>query len=149
MKLLRVLVATVASIVVAGTIASATPGIHGPKPPAAAAVTSPRPSESPDPSDSPEPSETPEPSDADDASRAQEGGEAPDFSVCEGLRGLDNAICRHEALLDVRPDDRGLHRALGRLRANAEKHADQTHGQSDEPHGQSGEPHGNGNGHAG
>ena len=41
-----------------------------------------------------------------------------DFSACEGLTGLDNAICRHEALLVVHPDNRGLRYSLGQLQEN-------------------------------
>ncbi len=80
-----------------------------------------------------------------------DGSSGPDFSACEGLKGLENAICRHEALLAIHPDDQGLANSLGHLQENLSKHDDgnrasASHGHSDEPHGQSDEPHGNGNG---
>jgi len=94
-----------------------------------------------------------------------------DFTPCEGLTGLDNAICRHEALLVVHPDNHGLQNSLTHLQNKAEHEAKgqgggggvpQEHGSSsssshghDHGQGQSGEPHGdaggngqgNGNGH--
>jgi hypothetical protein len=36
---------------------------------------------------------------------------------------LDNAACRHEALLKFKPHNRGLANALANLRANAERRA--------------------------
>ena len=45
-----------------------------------------------------------------------------DFTACEGLTGLDNAICRHEALLVVHPDNQGLQNSLGHLQENKAKH---------------------------
>ena len=48
--------------------------------------------------------------------------EQPDFAVCEGSTGLDNAICRHEALLALHPDSKGLQHALVRLEENRERH---------------------------
>ena len=53
----------------------------------------------------------------------QDEGGAPDFSACEGSTGLDNAVCRHEALLDVRPDNPGLRNSLARLQENRDRHA--------------------------
>lgn len=97
--------------------------------------------------------------------------DGPDFTACEGLTGLDNAICRLEALLVVHPDDRGLQNALTHLLENKAEHQANTHGHdgghvppgggssssSSHDHGQSGESHGNagangnanGNGNAG
>ena len=46
----------------------------------------------------------------------------PDFTACEGMTGLDNAICRHEALLVVHPDNQGLQNSLGHLQENKGKH---------------------------
>jgi hypothetical protein len=82
--------------------------------------------------------------------------DGPDFTVCEGLTGLDNAICRLEALLVVHPDDWGLQNALTRLLENKAEHQANTHGHdgghvppgggsssSSNDHGQSGESHGN------
>ena len=63
---------------------------------------------------------------------------APDFSACGGLTGLDNAICRHEALLVVHPDNEGLQNALDHLRANKVEH--ESPGQEKgNPHDESGE----------
>ena len=45
-----------------------------------------------------------------------------DFSACEGLTGLDNAICRHEALLVVQPDNQGLQNSLAHLQENKAEH---------------------------
>ena len=88
-----------------------------------------------------------------------------DFTACKGLTGLDNAICRHEALLVVHPDNHGLQNSLTHLQNKAEHEAKgqgggggvpQEHGSSssssnghDHGQGQSAEPHGNagGNGH--
>jgi hypothetical protein len=87
-----------------------------------------------------------------------EGG--PDFSACEGLTGLDNAICRHEALLAVDPDNEGLQTALAHLQESRDRHAsaDPVNGNphdgsakgeaSGESHGQSEAPHGNAGGNA-
>jgi hypothetical protein len=82
-------------------------------------------------------------------------GTGPDFSGCVGLTGLENAICRHEVLLALNPDNPGLANSLARLQANLAKHAPvvttttdpaSCPGHSCDPHGNSGEPHGNGNG---
>jgi len=85
--------------------------------------------------------------------------EGADFTACHGLTGLDNAICRHEALLEVHPDNQGLQNSLTHLleiKAEHEAKTDEEHGHvppgggsSSNNHGQSGEPHGNagGNGH--
>lgn len=89
-------------------------------------------------------------------------GTGPDFSGCAdltgaGLTGLDNAICRHVALLAGSPDNQGLLNSLAHLQANAAKHesdataedgssTDETAscpGHSCDPHGHSGDPHGN------
>jgi hypothetical protein len=91
-----------------------------------------------------------------------------DFTACEGLIGLDNAICRHEALLVVHPDNQGLQTSLTHLleiKAEHDAKADERdrghvppergssssssddHGQSGESHGNAGaNAHGNGNG---
>jgi hypothetical protein len=126
MKPLRVVLAALAAIAVAGTIANAAPGgVHGkPSPSVSASV-----SEAPEPSETeaPEPTETESP-DA-EAKRSDETGKGPDFSGCVGLTGLDNAICRHEALLKIHPDNPGLNNSLGHLQTNAARHsASGTHG---------------------
>ena len=86
--------------------------------------------------------------------------EGADFSACDGLTGLDYAICRHEALLVVQPDNQGLQNSLAHLQEIKAKHEAQSgddvspseHGSSSNPDhglGQSGETHGNagGSGH--
>jgi hypothetical protein len=126
MKPLRVVLAALAAIAVAGTIANAAPGgVHGkPSPSVSASVSkAPEPSET----EAPEPTETESP-DA-EAKRSDETGKGPDFSGCVGLTGLDNAICRHEALLKIHPDNPGLNNSLGHLQTNAARHsASGTHG---------------------
>lgn len=84
-------------------------------------------------------------------------GTGPDFSSCAGLRGLDNAICRHQVLLALKPDNQGLANSLTHLLANAAKHlgaastGDGTSaacpGHSCDPHGHSGDPHGSSGSH--
>ena len=83
-----------------------------------------------------------------------------DFTACEGLTALDNAICRHKALLEVHPDNQGLQNSLTHLletKAEHESQADEEHGvhvppegdsssSSSNDHGQSGESHGNAGG---
>jgi hypothetical protein len=85
-----------------------------------------------------------------------------DFTACEGLTGLDNAICRHEVLLAVHPDNQGLQDSLTHLQeikaeheAKAGEadggHVPQGNGSSSsssqgQGHGQSGESHGNAGG---
>jgi hypothetical protein len=95
-----------------------------------------------------------------------EEGESPsdgvDFTACEGLTGLANAICRNEALLAVHPDDQGLQNSLAHLLELRAEHeargegrggnAPPEHGSSsssddhDHGHGQSAEPHGDADG---
>lgn len=85
-----------------------------------------------------------------------------DFTACEGLTGLDNAICRTEALLVVHPDNQGLQNSLTHLQEIKAEHdakvgnadgghvspgdgssSSSSHGQG---HGQGGESHGNAGG---
>ena len=124
-KLFRVLL--IAFAVIVGTLANAaTGGVHG-KP-----TTSPwRPSQT---RRSPPRPRSPRQK----RRHSDKSGTAPDFSGCDGRTGLDNAICRHEALLKVKPDNPGLANSLSHLQANlaahavkqAAKHAG-THGNSD------------------
>ena len=137
MKLLRPLLIAFA-VVIVGTIANAAPGgVHG-KPAQSPSVTV---------ADSPEPTETevPEPTEAEasetDATSDQTGA-APDFSACIGLTGLDNASCRHEALLQVKPDNPGLTNSLAHLQANAAAHSAKLAAKAAGTHGNSG-THGN------
>jgi hypothetical protein len=111
MKLLRVLFIAFAVLIV-GTLANAaTGGVHG----------KPTPSPPPAASESPEPTETEAPEA--EVATSDKSGTAPDFSACEGRTGLDNAICRHDALLKVKPDNPGLTNSLAHLQANLAAHA--------------------------
>ena len=58
-----------------------------------------------------------------DTTSSDQAGTPADFAGCVGLTGLDNAICRHEALLQVKPDNPGLANSLTHLEANAAAHA--------------------------
>ena len=178
MKLLRTLVSALAVVVVAGTVASASPLLRAafevePTPEVtvsqepAPGPTGPPETEPTDPPET-EPTEAPTPP-ADTSETSPPGSDdadedasvAPDFSACEGLTGLDNAVCRHEALLavqpeNVQPENRGLQTSLDRLLANQARHAedatetDPDEGTPDACPGKSCETHGNGhaNGHA-
>ena len=133
MKLIRTLYIAFA-VAIMGTIASAaTGGVLGkptPSPPVAS-------SESP----SPEPTETEGPeTDAPgaDAMTSDQKGTPPNFSACVGLTGLDNAICRHEALLQVKPDNPGLANSLAHLQANAAAQAARQAAKAAGTHGNSG-----------
>lgn len=164
MKLLRTLVTALAAVIVAGTVASAAPPLRAafdaePTPEVSVSPEAPQPTDPPEtesteaPSPSPSQSETSPP--VGDASEDASG--SPDFSACVELTGLDNAICRHEALLAIRLESAGLdstglesiglQKALERLLANQ---ARQTEGTTVEPAsaascpGKSCEPHGNG-----
>ena len=168
MKLLRTLVTALATVIVAGTVASAAPHLRATFDAEPAPEVTVSPQTSPEPTDPPEtePSEAPSPPPSASETSPPESDEvdedastAPDFSVCEGLTGLDNAICRHEALFFVKPDNEGIQNALDHLLANQARHAEATaEGEGDEPApdtdpstscpGKSCEAHGNGNGHS-
>jgi len=133
-KLFRVLLIAFAVLIV-GTLANAaTGGVHG-KP-------TPKPSEAV--SESPEPTET-EASETDEET-SDRTGSAPNFSACDGRTGLDNAICRHEALLKVKPDNPGLTNSLAHLQANLAAHAAKQAAKDARTHGNSG-THGNAGSH--
>ncbi len=133
MKPVRILLIAFVVLVVAGTIASAaTGGVHG-KP-------TPSPSVAGSDSESPEPTETEAPEAEETTS--DETGTAPDFSACVGVTGLDNAICRHEALLRVKPDNPGLTNSLAHLQVNAAAKAARQAAKAAGMHGNSG-THGN------
>jgi hypothetical protein len=129
-KLFRVLLIAFAVLIV-GTLANAaTGGVHGkPTTSPSAAV-----------SDAPEPTETEVPEA--EATTSDKSGTAPDFSGCDGRTGLDNAICRHEALLKVKPDNPGLANSLAHLQANLAAHAAKQAAKDAGTHGNSG-THGN------
>ena len=143
MKVFRVLLTGLAMVIVAGTIAGASPHV-------VSAFSDPQVSESPEPSESP----SPEPSDVPDEEEGTGSKQGPDFSACAGLTGLENAICRHEALLVLKPDNFGLQNSLTHLQTNlakklekaaareALKQSGESHGKSGESHGKSGESHG-------
>lgn len=164
MRLFRTLLIALATLIVAGTIASAAPGVRGDVEPEPTPTTAPDPSETP----SPEPvtSETvpPEGETEGEGISAVEG-----FAACDGLTGLENAICRHEALLVTHPDNPGLANSLAHLNANLLAHAEEevaeepvegeteteggteteTTEETSACPGKSCEPHGNGKGHSG
>ena len=126
MKPLRILLIGFVVLVVAGTIASAaTGGGHG-KP------TSPGHTET----EAPEPTETEAPEA--EATTSDQTGTAPDFSACDGRTGLDNAICRHDALLKVKPDNPGLTNSLAHLQANLAAQAARQAAKAAGTHGNSG-----------
>ena len=138
-----------AAVIVGGTVASAVPGVRpspsGHPSPSFAPSPAPSPSVLPTPERSESPAATPEPTRVEspapleqkdpgptgsegsgkesgdpEASHASSGG--PDFSACAGLTGLENAVCRHEVLLQLHPGNRGLANALAHLRENLDKH---------------------------
>lgn len=131
MKLLRVLLTALATLVVAGTVASASPPLRAafdtdPTPEVSVAPDPTEPSETP----APEPTETTSP-DTDatettppDDAQGEDASAAPDFTACEGYTGLPNAICRHEALFLLHPENVGLEGALAQLQENLARHAD-------------------------
>jgi hypothetical protein len=147
-KLIRTLITALAAVIVAGTVASAAPsfGVVFDLDPATEEVSS-EPTEAPEedpseptevPEEDPsgpteipeaEPTESPEAEPGESSSpESPEGSDvegdsaAPDFSACVGLTGLENAICRHEALLVLQPENPGLANSLAHLTANLAKH---------------------------
>jgi pyruvate/2-oxoglutarate dehydrogenase complex dihydrolipoamide acyltransferase (E2) component len=129
MKPLRIVLIAIAVLIVGGTIASAaTGGVHG-KP-------TPSPSVADTETEAPEPTETEAPEAEETTS--EESGTAPDFSACDGRTGLDNAICRHDALLKVKPDNPGLTNSLAHLQANLAAQAARQAAKAAGTHGNSG-----------
>ncbi|HEY2802434.1 MAG TPA: hypothetical protein VGJ67_00780 [Actinomycetota bacterium] len=144
------MVYAMAAVIVGGTVASAVPGVR-PSPsdhpsPSFAPSPAPSPSVLPTPEPSESPVATPEPTtvesprpleEKDPGPTGSEGSEkesgdpegshasssAPDFSACDGLTGLENAVCRHQVLLQLHPGNAGLANALAHLRENLDKHA--------------------------
>jgi hypothetical protein len=142
-----------AALIVAGTVASAATSFDE--------VPEPEPTVSPSPTVEPTVSPSPEAEPVLEVDEGEESveGKTPDFSRCkeEGFTGLENAICRHQELLDVKPGHQGLMNALDHLYANrdkkaekwAEKHGEDagtTEGGTSSCPGKSCEPHGNGHG---
>jgi hypothetical protein len=136
MKPLRIILIALAVLIVGGTIASAaTGGFHGkPTPSSSFSDTE---TEAPEPTGTEAPGATETEAPGAEATTSDKSGTAPDFSACRGLTGLDNAICRHEALLKVKPDNPGLTNSLAHLQANLAAQAAGTHGKSGS-HGPSG-----------
>jgi FlaG/FlaF family flagellin (archaellin) len=129
MKPLRIFLIAFAVLIVAGTIASAaTGGVHGKPAPSPSATVS----------DSPLPESTQTEAPEAEATTSDESGTAPDFSGCDGMTGLDNAICRHEALLKVKPDNPGLTNSVAHLQANRAAQADRKAAKAAGTHGKSG-----------
>ena len=100
MKPIRVVLLALSLVIVAGAVAAAS-GSH-PATPA---------------SDEVNPTLTPEA--ADPSSGA---GLTPDFSACGGSTGLENAMCRHEALIALHPDVPGLSTSFSQLESNLAAH---------------------------
>ena len=145
MKQLRIVLIAFAVLIVAATIASAaTGGVHGSPTPSPSVAVSDSPSPEPTETEAPEPTETeaPEPTETEapeaEATTSDKTGTAPNFSACDGQTGLDNAICRHEALLKVKPDNPGLANSLAHLQANAAAHAARLAAKAAGTHGNSG-----------
>ena len=165
-KAWRATIVAVAAVIAIGSLASASPSLRPPRGPHEPLVTGPTGlSGSTGPAGLSGPTGTTGPKNE----PVQEGDDTPsegaDFSACKGLTGLDNAICRHEALLVVQPDNQGLQNSLAHLQDIKAKHEAKSgddggevpplqhdssssskhgHGQSGESHGNAG---GNGNGH--
>ena len=161
MKLFRTLVTALAALIVAGTVASAAPSLRD--------ALDPEPTESPSPSSSTSETIPPE-----GETEGEGASVAADFAACEGLTGLENAICRHEALLAAQTENPenlgehlGLQNALTQLLLNQAKHegveepTGETEGETETTEGEtettettsscpgkSCEPHGNGKGHS-
>ena len=164
-KAWRATIVAVAAVIAIGSLASASPSLRAPRGPHELLVSGPTgitgaseptglsgPTGTTGPEVEPAEKETDAPS------------EGADFSACEGLTGLDNAICRHEALLVVQPDNQGLQNSLAHLQENKAKHeakggaddggdvppsAESSSSSSNHGHGQSGESQGNGASNAG
>ena len=127
MRVVRILVIAVAAVVVAGAIASASQPLSAgfDTEPTPEVAETPEPGLTPGAEESPEVEsvETPSPeaeesetADTDDDAAEQDASTAPNFAGCEGLRGLENAICRHEALLEAHRDNVEIGRASCRER---------------------------------
>ncbi len=134
MKPLRTVLVVIAAVIAAGTIASAaTGGVHGKPTPSPSVTVSGTPSPEPTETEAPEPTET-----GAEATTSDRDGTAPDFSACDGRTGLDNAICRHEALLKVKPDNHGLSNSLAHLQANLAAQAERKAAKTAGTHAKSG-----------
>ena len=157
-KAWRATIVAVAAVIAIGSLASASPSLRAPRGPHEPLVTGPTGPSGPTGLSGPTGTTGPEIEPVHESDDTPS--EGADFSACDGLTGLDNAICRHEALLVVQPDNQGLQNSLAHLQEIKAKHEAQSgddvspseHGSSSNPdqgHGQSGETHGNagGSGH--
>jgi hypothetical protein len=157
-KAWRATIIAVAAVIAIGSLASASPSLRAPRGPNEPLVTGPtgtRGVTGPTGLSGPIGTTGPEIEPADEA--IDPPSEGADFSACGGLTRLDNAICRHEALLLVKPDNQGLQNSLAHLQENKAKHDAKTDAESGDVapsedgsssssshgHGQSGESHGN------
>ena len=118
----------VVAVIVIGSLASANPSLRAPRgphesilvvPTGATGTSGPAGLSAPTGTTTPEiePGEEGEPS-----------SDGADFTACEGLTGLDNAICRHEALLVVHPDNQGLQNSLTHLLERRAEHEEKDEG---------------------
>jgi hypothetical protein len=78
-------------------------------------------------------SPTPEPGVAPGSDETSRPTSPPNFSACEGLTGLENAICRHQALLGLHASNPGLQQSLSRLQRNLAAHEARGHDRSPVP----------------
>jgi uncharacterized membrane protein YgcG len=152
----------VVAIIAIGSLASANPSLRAPRGPHESILVVPTGAtgaSGPAGLSAPTGTTTPE---IEPAQKGEPPSDGVDFTACEGLTGLDNAICRHEALLVVHPDNQGLQNSLTHLLERRAEHdakageedggnvppgngssSSSSHGQG---HGQSGGSHGNAGG---
>ncbi len=162
-KAWRDTIIAVVAVIAIGSLASASPSLRAPRGPHESLLTVPTGASGLTGGSGPTGGTGPEFEPAEEGASS----DGVDFTACEGLTGLDNAICRHEALLVVHPDNPSLQNSLTHLQENKASHEAKA-GEEDggdvppeqgssssssrgQGHGQSGEPHGNGesngNGH--
>jgi hypothetical protein len=169
-KAWRDTIIAVVAVIAIGSLASASPSLRAPRGPHESVLVVPTGATGvSDPAGASDPMRTTAPEIGPAEQGASHSG-GTDFTACKGLTGLDNAICRQEALLAVHPDNQGLQNSLTRLLELRAEHeakgqgsggdVPQEHGSSssssnghDHGQAQSAEPHGNaggsgnGNGH--
>src|SRR5215211_1544023 len=112
-KAWRDTIIVVVAVIAIGSLASASPSLRAPRGPHEPLVTIPTGTVGPAAGDGQE------------TQPAEEGmspSDGVDFTACESLTGLDNTICRHEALLVVYPDNPGLQSSLTHLKENKAEH---------------------------
>ena len=122
-KAWRATIVAVAAVIAIGSLASASPSLRPPRGPHEPLVTGPTGlSGSTGPAGLSGPTGTTGPKNEPVQESDDTPSEGADFSACKGLTGLDNAICRHEALLVVQPDNQGLQNSLAHLQEIKAKH---------------------------